>query len=66
MNEIISIKERISIFLVGPRGSGKPIVICVVEAGSFQPVFDKAFYFYSHYQPLYSQMQKKTLNLSSE
>ena len=28
---------------------------------TFQPAFDKIFCFYQHYQPLYSQMQRKNL-----
>ena len=46
MNKIISTKERIFISLVGPSGSGKSHLI---------------FDWYQHYQPLYSQMQRKNL-----
>ena len=32
-----------------------------LKIGTFQPTFVKIFYFYQHYQPLYSQMQRKNL-----
>ena len=62
MNKITSTKERIFISLVGPSGSGKShLIFDWLKIGTFQPVFDKIFYFYQHYQPLYSQMQRKNL-----
>ena len=67
MNKIISNKERVFISLVGPSGSGKSHLIFEwLKIGTFQPKFDKTFYFYQHYQPLYGQMQKKTLSVSKE
>ena len=55
MNKIISTKERIFISLVGPSGSGKShLIFDWLKIGTFQPAFDKNFYFYQHYQPLYS------------
>ena len=62
MNKIISTKERVFISLVGPSGSGKlhPFFEWL-KFGTIQPKFDKIFYFYQHYQPLYSQMQRKNL-----
>ena len=62
MNKIISTKERVFISLVGPSGSGKSHLIFEwLKIGTFQPKFDKIFYFYQHYQPLYGQMQTKNL-----
>ena len=62
MNKIISTKERVFISLVGPSGSGKSHLIFEwLKIGTFQPKFDKIFYFYQHYQPLYGQMQRKNL-----
>ena len=62
MNEIISTKEQVFIALVGPIGSGKSHLIFEwLKNGTFQPKFDKFFYFYQHYQPLYGQMQRKNL-----
>ena len=37
-----------------------------MKIGTFQPVFDKTFYFYQHCQPLYSQMQRKNLKFIQE
>ena len=54
MNKIISTKERVFISLVGPSGSGKShLIFDWLKIGTFQPKFDKVFYFYQHYQPLY-------------
>ena len=62
MNKIISTKERIFISLVGPSESGKSCLIFDwLKIGTFQPAVDKIFYFYLHYQPLYSKMQRKNL-----
>ena len=62
MNKMISNKERIFISLVGPSGSGKSHLIFEwLKNSTFQPAFYKTFYFYQHYQPLYSQMQRKNL-----
>ena len=50
------------ISLVGPSGSGKShLIFKWKKIGTFQPKFDKIFYFYQHYQPLYGQMQRKNL-----
>ena len=59
INIKISTKERVFISLVGPSGSGK----CHLNHdwlvfGSFQPEFDKIYYFYQHYQSLYGLMSK--------
>ena len=62
MNKIISTKERVFISIVGPSGSGKSHLIFEwLKIGTFQLKFDKIFYFYQHYQPLYGQMQRKNL-----
>ena len=69
MNKIISTKERIFISLVGPSGSGKSHLIHEwLTIGTFQPEFDKIYYFYQHYQSLYGLMSKmlKTLSLTKE
>ena len=63
MNKIISTNERIFISLVGSSGSGKShLIFDWLKIGTFQPAFDKIFYFYQHYQTFCSQMQRKNLN----
>ena len=66
MNKIISTKERVFISLVGPSGSGKSQLLHDwLVFGTFQPEFDKMYYFYQHYQSLYGLMSKnikKTLS----
>ena len=67
MNKIISTKERVFISLVGPSGSGKSQLIHDwFVFGTFQPEFDKIYYFYQHYQSLKGLMskniKKKTLS----
>ena len=53
MNKIISTKERVFISLVGPNGSGKShLIFDWLKIRTFQPKFDKVFYFHQHYQPL--------------
>ena len=32
-----------------------------MKIGTFQPAIDKIFYFYQHYQPFYSQLQRNNL-----
>ena len=57
MNKIIPTDERCFISLVGPSGSGKSQLIYeLLKNGTFQPPFDKIFYFYKHFQPLYKDM----------
>jgi hypothetical protein len=64
MNKLISTNERIFISLVGPSGSGKSQLIYEwLTADTFQPAFDKIFYFYQHYQPLYGLMTKNVKNI---
>ena len=64
MNKIFSTNERIFISLVGPSGSGKSrIIFDWLQIGTFQPEFDKIYYFYQHYQSLYGSMQTKIENI---
>ena len=64
MNKLISTKNRIFISLVGPSDSGKTYLIheCL-KVGTFQPKFDKSYFFYQHLQPLSDVMQKEFDNL---
>ena len=64
MNKLISTKNRIFISLVGPSDSGKTYLILEwLKVGTFQPKFDKIYFFYQDLQPLYDVMQKEIDNL---
>ena len=57
MIKLKSTNQRFFLSLVGPSGSGKShIIFDWLKIVTFQPVFDN--FFYEHYQPLYSQMQR--------
>ena len=50
--------------LVGPSDSGKTYLIHEwLKVGTFQPKFDKNYFFYQHPQPLYDVVQKEIDNL---
>ena len=64
MNDLVSTKNRVFISLVGPSETGKSQLICnYLKIGTFQPTFDKIYFFYQPSQPLYNVMQKKIENL---
>ena len=59
MNKLISTKNRVFISLVGPSETGKSqLIYNWLKIGTFQPNFDKIYFFYQHSQPLYNVMQK--------
>ena len=58
INKLISTKNRIFISLVGPSETGKSqLIYNWLKIGTFQPKFDKIYFFYQHSQPLYNVMQ---------
>ena len=64
MNKVISTKNRVFISLVVPSEFGKSqLIYNWLEFGTFQPKFDKIYFFYQHSQPLYDVMQKEIENL---
>ena len=64
MNKLISTKNRVFISLVGPSETGKSqLIYNWLKIGTFQPKFDKIYFFYQHSQPLYDVMQKEIKNL---
>ena len=64
MNKLISTKNRVFISLVGPSETGKSqLIYNWLKIGTFQPKFDKIYFFYQHSQPLYNVMQKEIENL---
>ena len=59
MNKLIATKNRVFISLVGPSETGKSqFLYNWLEIGTFQPKFDKIYFFYQHSRPLYDVMQK--------
>ena len=64
MNKLISTKNRVFISLVGPSETGKSqLIYNWLKIGTFQPKFDKIYFFYQHSQPLYNVMQNVIENL---
>ena len=64
MNKSISTKNRVFISLVGPSETEKSqLIYNWLKIGTFQPKFDKIYFFYQHSQPLYDIMQKEIKNL---
>ena len=64
MNKLISTKNRVFISLVGPSKTGKSqLLYNWLQIGTFQPKFDKIYFFYHYSQPLYDVMQKEIENL---
>ena len=64
MNKLNSTKSRVFISLVGPSETGKSqLIYNWLKIGTFQPKFDKIYFFYQHSQPVYDVMQKEIENL---
>ena len=64
MKKLISTENGIFISLVGPSDSGKTYLIDEwLKVATFQPKFDKIYFFYQHPHPLYDVMQKENDNL---
>ena len=62
--KLISTKNRDFISLFGPSETGKSqLVYNWLKIGTFQPKYDKIYFFYQHSQPLYDVMQKEIENL---
>ena len=64
MNKLISTKNRVFVSLVGPSETEKSqLIYNWLKIGTFQPKFDKIYFFYQHCQLLYDVMQKEIENL---
>ena len=64
MNKLIATKNRVFVSLVGPSETGKSqLIYNWLKLGTFQPKFDKIYFFYHHSQPFYDVMQKEIANL---
>ena len=63
MNKLISTKNRVFLSLVGPSETGKSqLLYNWLKIGTFQPKFDKIYFFYQHSQPLYDVIQTEIEN----
>ena len=64
MNKLISTKNRVFISLVVPSDIGKSqLLYNWQKIGTFQPKFDKIYFFYQQFRPLYDVMKKEIENL---
>ena len=64
MNRLISTKNRVFISLVGPSETGKSqFIYNWLKIWTFQPMFDKIYFFHEHSQPLKDVMQREIENL---
>ena len=64
MNKSIATKKRVFDSLVGPSETEKSqLIYNWLKIGTFQPKFDKIYFFYQHSQSLYNVMQKEIENL---
>ena len=62
--QVVFYKKTAFLSLVGPSDSGKTYLIHEwLKTGTFQPHFDKIYFFYQHSQQLYDVMQKEIDNL---
>ena len=64
MNKLITTSTRVFVSLVGPSKTEKSQFFYYwLKVVTFQPKFDKSYFFYQHSQPLYDVMQKEIENL---
>ena len=64
MNKLISTKNGVFISLAGPSETKEAqLIYNWLKIGTFQPKFDKIYFFYQHSQPLYDVMPKEIENL---
>ena len=67
MKKLISTKNLVFFSLVGPSETEKSqLIYNWLKIGTFQPKFDKIYFFYHYSQPLYDVMQKEIENLEFE
>ena len=60
MNKIIFTDDRLFMSVVGPSGSGKTrLIFSMLTSGTFYPKFEKIYFFYKDYQPLFEKMSAK-------
>ena len=58
MNKVILTHDRIIMSIVEPSGSGKTeLMFHMLQGNSFYPRFEKIYYFYKEFQPLFREMR---------
>ena len=58
MNKVILTHDRIFMSIVGPSGSGKTeLMFHMLQGNSFYPRFEKLYYFYKEFLPLFREMR---------
>ena len=59
MNKVILTHDMVFMSIVGPSGCGKTeILFRMLKGSTFYPHFQKIFYFYKEFQPLFKDMQR--------
>ena len=58
MNKVILTHDRVFMSIVGPSGCGKTeLLIRMLKGSTFYPRFEKIYFFYKEFQPLFKDMQ---------
>ena len=59
MNKVILTHDRVFMSIVGPSGCGKTeLLFRMLKGSTFYPRFEKIYYFYKEFQPLFKDMQR--------
>ena len=59
MNKVILTHDRVFMSIVGPGGCGKTeLLFRMLKDSTFYPGFEKIYYFYKEFQPLFKDMQR--------
>ena len=59
MNKVILTHDRVFMSIVGPSGCGKTeLLFRMLKGSNFYPRFEKIYYFYKEFQPLFKDMQR--------
>ena len=59
MNKVILTHDRVFMSIVGPSGCGKTeLLFQMLKGSTFYPRFEKIYYFYKEFQPLFKDMQQ--------
>ena len=59
MNKVILTHDRVFMSIVGPSGCGKTeLLLRMLKSSTFYPRFEKIYYFYKEYQPLFKDKQR--------